>query len=59
MTFTEELYRALKLVQKALDADVPDTVMSKTCARAAQEWYEKKFGHAVRQAIARAERGSA
>jgi hypothetical protein len=58
MTFTEQLYRALKLVQKALDADVPDAVLSRNCARAAHEWYERKFGQAVREAIARAERGS-
>jgi hypothetical protein len=57
MTFTEELYRALKLVEKGLDADIPETVMSKSCARASQEWYEKKFGNAVRDAIARVERG--
>jgi hypothetical protein len=58
MTFGEELYRALKLVQKALDAEIPDSVMSRGCASAAREWYEKKFGDAVRAAIARAERGS-
>jgi hypothetical protein len=59
MTFTEEMYRALKLVRDALDADIPDHVLSRSCAQAAHEWYAKKFGRAVRQAIARVERGSA
>ena len=58
MALTEQLYKALKLVQKGLDAEVPDAVMSRNCARAANEWYEKKFGQAVREAIARAERGT-
>ena len=58
MTFTEQLYSALKRVQEALDAEIPDAVMSRNCARAAQEWFEKQFGQAVREAIARAERGS-
>ena len=59
MTFTEEMYKALKLVQIALDADIPDHILSRSCGQAALEWYEKKFGRAVREAIARVERGSA
>jgi hypothetical protein len=58
MTLTEQLYRALKQVQKALDAGAPNTVMSKNCARLAHAWCEKKFGRDVRDAIARVERGS-
>jgi len=58
MTFTEELYRALKLVQQALDEGAPAAMRSRSCARAAHEWYEKKFGQGVREAIGRVERGA-
>ena len=58
MTLTEQLYRALKLVQKTLNTEAPEGVMSQRCARAANAWYEKQFGQDVRQAVERAERGS-
>ena len=57
MKFTEQMYAALKLVQESLDADVSNMPMPPNYARLAQAWYEAKFGHAVRNAIARAERG--
>ena len=57
MKFTEQMYLALKLVQQALDADVSAMPMQRKYAEIAHAWYEEKFGQAVREAIARAERG--
>ena len=57
MTFTEQLYAALKRVQKVLDADLATASVPVKDARRVQEWYEAQFGEVVRAAVTRVERG--
>jgi hypothetical protein len=55
--FTQQLYAALKRVEKVLDADPATAPVSTKEARRVQEWYEAQFGDAVRAAVTRVERG--
>lgn len=57
MKFTEQIYVALKRVQKVLDADLAAAPVYVKDARRVHEWYEAQFGQAVRAAVARVERG--
>ena len=57
MTFTEQIYAALKRVQKVLDADLAAAPVSIKDARLVKEWYEVQFGDVVRAAVTRVERG--
>ena len=57
MSFTVQMYVALKLVEKALDEPVSTMPIPAKHAGLARAYYEKKFGQAVRAAIARVERG--
>ena len=57
MSFTVQMYVALKLVEEALDEPVSTMPIPAKYARLVQAYYEEKFGQAVRAAIARVERG--
>jgi hypothetical protein len=57
MTFTEQIYAALKRVQKVLDTDLGAAPVPIKNARIVQAWYEAQFGEAVRAAVTRVERG--
>jgi hypothetical protein len=57
MTFTEQIYTALKRVQEVLDTDLGATPVRIKDARIVQAWYETQFGEAVRAAVTRVERG--